>query len=184
MSCSVCLFLFIRCFGFIFRFFDLLDDDADEPPAITVLNPRQRLQAEMAAFTREASVDRETPGRALAYWQGQSSGKPLLYLCALHHLAIQASRAPSERLFSVAGRFYKTSRARLSTEVFEATIAIMLRKRRISGEVRLPHCWARGVMPTWLLCTQMLHSNGVGLCLLPPPRDALYVPLLPAACRC
>ena len=103
---------------------DLLDDDAEEPPAITVLTPRQRLQAGTAASTREARVDRETPGRALEYWQGQRPAKPLLYRCAYHYLAIPACSAPSERLLSVAGRFYTTSRSRLSPEVFEALMAI------------------------------------------------------------
>ncbi|KAF0310619.1 putative AC transposase [Amphibalanus amphitrite] len=104
-------------------FFDLLDDAADDPPPVIALTLRQRLVAEMAAYMREPREDRAVAGRALAYWTGQAT-KPLLRHCATHYLAIPASSAPSERLFSVAGRFFTPSRSRLSSEVFEALMAV------------------------------------------------------------
>ena len=104
----------------VFRFFDILDDGADDPPPVIALTLRQRLVAEMAVYMREPREDRAVAGRALAYWTGQQASKPLLRHCATHFLAIPASSAPSERLFSVAGRFFTPSRSRLSPEVFEA----------------------------------------------------------------
>ena len=108
----------------VFRFFDLLDDGADDPPPAISLTLRQRLVAEISLYMGESREDRTVAGRALAYWSEQKVKKPLLRHCACHYLAIPASSAPSERLFSVAGRFFTPSRSRLSPEVFEALMAV------------------------------------------------------------
>ena len=110
--------------SFDFSFFDLLDEDADQPAAAPVrLTLRQRLAAELDAYLSEPREERGT-GRALAYWSGQQTAKPLLRHCARHWLAVPASSAPSERLFSVGGKFFCPARTRLTPRVFEGLMML------------------------------------------------------------
>jgi hypothetical protein len=54
---------------------------------------------------------------SMAWWKGNERKFPILAKLARMYLAIQATSAPSERIFSVASRIIKYDRARLEPDV-------------------------------------------------------------------
>ena len=60
----------------------------------------------------------------LMYWQINSNKFPLLSNLARKHLAIPATSAPVERLFSIAGKVFRPVRCRLNDKTFEQLMII------------------------------------------------------------
>ncbi|XP_071176366.1 zinc finger BED domain-containing protein 4-like [Mytilus edulis] len=60
----------------------------------------------------------------LMYWQVNSSRVSLLSTLAKKHLAIPATSAPVERLFSIAGKVFRPERCRLNDKTFEQLMMI------------------------------------------------------------
>ena len=60
----------------------------------------------------------------LMYWQINSNTFPLLSNLARKHLAIPATSAPVERLFSIAGKVFSPERCRLNDKTFEQLMMV------------------------------------------------------------
>ena len=60
----------------------------------------------------------------LVYWQINSNTFPLLSNLARKHLAIPATSAPVERLFSIVGKVFRPERCRLNDKTFEQLMMV------------------------------------------------------------
>ena len=60
----------------------------------------------------------------LQYWKQQQSTFPCLIKLALQYLAVPASSAPVERLFSIGGKNFRPGHCRLADQTFEHLIFI------------------------------------------------------------
>nr|XP_023696959.1 zinc finger BED domain-containing protein 1-like isoform X2 [Paramormyrops kingsleyae] len=60
----------------------------------------------------------------LAYWKGNQTGFPELAQLACKYLAIPASSAPVERIFSAAGNIFRPERSNLNDKTFEDLLLI------------------------------------------------------------
>ena len=60
----------------------------------------------------------------LEYWKGQQSNYPMLSTLASRYLTIQASSAPVERLFSIAGKIFRPDRCSVKDQTFERLMMI------------------------------------------------------------
>ena len=60
----------------------------------------------------------------LMYWQVNSNTFPLRSNLARKHLAIPATSAPVERLFSIAGKVFRPEKCRLHDRTFEQLMMI------------------------------------------------------------
>ncbi|KAI0223224.1 hypothetical protein LSAT2_025546, partial [Lamellibrachia satsuma] len=55
----------------------------------------------------------------LLFWKNRSGDYPQLATLACRYLAVPASSAPVERIFSIAGKIFRPERCSLSDERFE-----------------------------------------------------------------
>jgi len=60
----------------------------------------------------------------LAFWQINANKFPHLSNLAIRHLAIPATSAPVERLFSIAGKLFRPERCRLNDKTVEQLMMI------------------------------------------------------------
>lgn len=82
--------------------------------------------SEVDTYLSQPLIDEESD--PLIYWQQQQATFPQLTSLALRYLAVPASSAPVERLFSVAGKVFRPDRNRLSDERFEELMFIKCNK--------------------------------------------------------
>ena len=62
----------------------------------------------------------------LQYWKQHRDKSPNLANLAKKYLCIPATSAPVERLFSIAGKFFRSERCRLSDKTFEMLMTIKM----------------------------------------------------------
>ncbi|KAG0718305.1 Zinc finger BED domain-containing protein 4 [Chionoecetes opilio] len=111
------------------------DPEGPEPPQASP--PRKKCK--LFRFMAPASTRISTPSQVeaylaqpnlsedsdpLVYWEQNRTNYPDLAILATQYLAIPASSAPVERLFSVAGKVFKPDRCSLSDKVFEELMFI------------------------------------------------------------
>jgi len=72
------------------------------------------VQAELIRYIQVASDENEED--CLEFWKRQSKAFPRLYLVAMRVLAVPATSAPVERVFSHGGLIMRPHRARLSAK--------------------------------------------------------------------
>ena len=61
---------------------------------------------------------------SIQYWQGQMVNLPTLAKLAKRYLSLQASSAPVERIFSIAGKVFRPDRCQMNDENFETIMFI------------------------------------------------------------
>jgi len=82
-----------------------------------------------AGITHELPVYLSTPCLAedadpLLFWKENQNSFPNLAVLACKYLAIPASSAPVERIFSVAGKIFRPERCRLNDKTFKELLTI------------------------------------------------------------
>ena len=87
-------------------------DDASDP-ALLILSGR--IDGEVRLYKREQQI--AATANPLAWWKRRAGAHPLLAVVARKWLAVPASSAASERLFSKAGLTVTDKRTRLGTEM-------------------------------------------------------------------
>ena len=80
------------------------------------------IQREFDLYIADANIEFYTD--PLIYWQLRANTFPLLLKAALKYLAVPASSAPTERVFSIAGKIFRPERCRLSDAAFEKIMFI------------------------------------------------------------
>ena len=98
-------------------FADILVNDGT-----SVINEQQSIKTEIDSYLSGQIMPRQTD--PLAYWKLHAMKYPVLSKVAPRYLSIPASSAPTERVFSVAGKIFRPERCRLSSEVFEKLMFI------------------------------------------------------------
>ncbi len=83
-------------------------------------------ELEISKYLEEPIVDHKTD--PLEYWKSKSEQFPILSAIAEATLAVPASSAPVERLFSIAGKVFRPDRCRLSDATFESLMFIRCNK--------------------------------------------------------
>jgi len=76
-------------------------------------------QNEYTTYLGEACVDFNDLGESIAFWGRNKERYPALARMAADFLAIPASSAPVERLFSISGHIYTKKRNRTTPETLE-----------------------------------------------------------------
>ena len=76
-----------------------------------------RKDREIQTYMNERTVSRKDD--VMKWWKSNSTRYPLLQLAARHVLAIPATQATSERLFSAAGNIVTSNRSKLLPENIE-----------------------------------------------------------------
>jgi hypothetical protein len=104
----------------------------------------EELSADSAVVAANLNFDHvEGAPSILDWWRDHSKAMPLIAQVARHILAIPATSAPSERVFSTAGRVSGRKRARMSKAVVQACVRQheLHRKRRVIF-ANMPSCAA------------------------------------------
>ena len=101
--------------------FDFLD--ADEPITTGVAGSSE---SEVEEYLAQPPIEKTSD--PLQFWQTHENKWPNLAILASRYLAIPASSAPVERLFSVAGKVFRPERASLSDKRFEELMFIRCNK--------------------------------------------------------
>ncbi len=83
-------------------------------------------QTELDKYLNSELLDDDS--KPLLYWKDHRSEFPLLCQLARRYLAVPASSAPVERLFSIAGKTFSKERSRLTDERFEQLMFIKCNK--------------------------------------------------------
>lgn len=91
------------------------EDTCHDPSDPTLLILPGRIEGEIKLYKRELQI--EPTADPLAWWRTRASVYPLLAVVARKWLAVPASSAASERLFSKAGLTVTDKRTRLGTEM-------------------------------------------------------------------
>ena len=60
----------------------------------------------------------------LGFWKTNKDNYPILAKLATVYLAVHASSAPVERIFSIGGKIFRPERCRLSNNLFESLMFI------------------------------------------------------------
>ena len=81
---------------------------------------------EISKYLAEPSLDEKAD--PVAYWHSRSTNLSIPAKLSLKYLAIPATSAPVERLFSVAGKVFRADRCRLTGAKFEALMFIKCKK--------------------------------------------------------
>ena len=70
------------------------------------------------------------PGNSdpLSFWKDHEDTYPKLAILAMRYLAVPASSAPVERLFSIAGKVFRPDRCNLSDKTFETLMFLRANK--------------------------------------------------------
>lgn len=92
--------------------FDFMED-----PEADKLDPDTSVSQEVMEYLGESCLGRDQD--PLAYWSTNERRFPHLAAMAQKYLALQASSAPVERLFSVAGKVFRPERCLLKDSTFE-----------------------------------------------------------------
>ena len=79
-------------------------------------------ELEISKYLEEPIVDHKTD--PLEYWKSKSEQFPILSAIAEATLAVPASSAPVECLFSIAGKVFRPDHCRLSDAKFESLMFI------------------------------------------------------------
>ena len=103
---------------------DATIDRADTPPApkknqvVSLYGKKPTsLQSEIDDYLDQPTISDDAD--PLVYWEQHQQQFPQLTSLAMRYLAIPASSAPVERLFSIAGKVFRADRSRLSDARFE-----------------------------------------------------------------
>jgi len=102
-------------------FLDFFLESQSAATSTTTASPTS-VQMEVQDYLREPSLDRSKD--PLAYWSTQDTKYPHLATLAAKYLAVPATSAPVERLFSIGGKIFRPDRCRLSDTVFEQLMFI------------------------------------------------------------
>jgi hypothetical protein len=84
-------------------------------------------ESELQSYLDEPTLDEKS--NPLHYWKANEAKYPKLAKQAQRYLAIPASSAPVERMFSVGGKILRPERARMSDRVFECAMFLKCNKR-------------------------------------------------------
>lgn len=103
------------------RLFSFLDEKK-----INKLDENNHTSTEILNYLKEATVAEDI--NPLEYWKKNENVYPNLAKLVPKYLTICASSAPVERMFSVAGKFYTSSRTLLKENNFENLMLIKLNK--------------------------------------------------------
>lgn len=104
------------------KLFSFLDEKK-----VNKLDEHNRISSEVFDYLKEPIVIEDIS--PLKYWENNENKYPNIAKIAPKYLTICASSAPVERLFSVAGKFYTSSRTLLKEDNFENLILIKLNKK-------------------------------------------------------
>lgn len=85
-------------------------------------NPSGTGEQEVEEYLKEDTIDRQAD--PLVFWKEQCFKYPILSELAAKYLAIPASSASVERLFSIAGKVFRPDRNRLNDNTFEQLMLI------------------------------------------------------------
>lgn len=84
------------------------------------------VQQEVSNYLSEACIGEDDD--PLQFWKTNQDKYPNLANVAKKYLCIPATSAPVERLFSIAGKFFRPERCRLSDKTFEMLMMIKCNK--------------------------------------------------------
>ena len=84
-------------------------------------------ELEIQEYLKQPCIDMTSD--PLQYWKEQQTNFPHLTALALKYLAIPASSAPVERLFSIAGKIFRPERCSMSDTTFEKLMMIKCNSR-------------------------------------------------------
>lgn len=100
----------------------VLEDDDDRPHHFIKRRKFVQLEDEVKEYLLAPLVDEGTD--ILVFWKTNQSNWPVLAWMARYMLAIPASGAPSERIFSAGSRVMSDYRASMTNQNFEAQICL------------------------------------------------------------
>ena len=86
------------------------------------------VKLEVSKYLLEPCIDGNDP---LQYWKENEEKYPTLAQLAKYYLAIPATSAPVERLFSVVGKFFCPDRCRLNEQTFQMLVMIKCNGKKI-----------------------------------------------------
>lgn len=86
------------------------------------------VKMEVSQYLIEPCIDGMDP---LKYWEQNTDKFPILAKLARTYLTIPATSAPVERLFSIAGKFFRPDRCRLSDSTFQMLMMIKCNGNKI-----------------------------------------------------
>ncbi len=104
--------------------FDMLDTmfDIETCPTATISSTCSEVDAEIAAFKNEPPISsKDDP---LDWWKRKQTVFPRLAACARKYLAVPASSAPVERMFSTAGLVVTAKRTRLHSSIVNDIVVL------------------------------------------------------------
>ena len=86
------------------------------------------MRIEVSQYLVEPCIDGTDP---LQYWQENAEKYPTLATLAKYYLAVPATSAAVERLFSVAGKLFRPDRCRRSDSTFQMLMMIKCNAKKI-----------------------------------------------------
>jgi hAT family C-terminal dimerisation region len=118
------------------------DDDGVDASADTAYILQQRIGSEVKLYKSLSKLGNTSDDNPLEWWQQHASAYPLLAAVARKWLAVPASSAASERVFSSAGLTVSSKRTSLGTERV-ATLVFLKAAWPVLEKLRLLHGSAR-----------------------------------------